>query len=221
MPPPFTENTLSEFEVAMRRFQPSRTIDVVHMHHTAKPDHSMYNGHASIVSMYRYHTENRKFADIAQHISIAPEGTIWSGRNWNWRPASSENHNGTISSGPFMFETIGNFNEGCDSLEGSQLRSVLRVIATVQKKFNLAPDALRFHRDLKNTDCPGSAIDYSVIVNLVTNEHEKIGNVTNTMSGQNSNDPMKNIASRFFSNAPQPENEIEIELDCAQPYLGS
>jgi hypothetical protein len=72
----------------LQRFEFTRTIDAIHTHHTWRPRQDDYNELATIEAMWRYHTQQNGWRDIAQHISIAPDGTIWTGRDWNLPPAS-------------------------------------------------------------------------------------------------------------------------------------
>lgn len=145
-----------------------RRIDAVHMHHTWRPDHSMYRGLASITGMHRTHTEDNGWNDIAQHVTIAPDGTIWMGRHWDMPPASSSGMNGTKQQGPFMFEMIGNFDAGKDPFRDPQKEVVLRVVALVQDQFNLPLESLKFHRGLGSSKtCPGEAIDYNNVLKEV------------------------------------------------------
>lgn len=137
------------------------------MHHTWKPNHAQYKGHATIVGMWQYHTETKGWQDIAQHITIAPDGSIWLGRNWNLPPVSATGHNGNSVAGPFMFEMIGNFDRGNDPFEGEQCKTTLEVIARVQRKFRLAPESLAFHNAMSTKTCPGNGIDYADIVEEV------------------------------------------------------
>lgn len=171
MPPPFRQVNRAQFAQILQQFQFTRRITAVHFHHTASPRHSDFNGHASVVSMFRHHTQNRGFRDIAQHITIAPDGSIFLGRNWNLPPASSETRNGTRLVGPFMFETVGNFNVGEDPFTDPQRKTVITVIALVQKRFGLPPTALNFHREFKPTDCPGSSMRKEVIIGEVARLH--------------------------------------------------
>ena len=169
MPPQsFRQLTREQFAQVLQQFPFRRRIDAVHMHHTWKPDHGDYVGLETIVGMWRYHTQVNGWSDIAQHVSIAPDGTIWTGRNWNRAPASASGYNGSSIVGPFMFETIGNFDRGRDPLRGEQLRSVIAVIALVQRRFGLAPDTLRFHRSMTDQkSCPGTAVERDEILALV------------------------------------------------------
>ncbi len=128
------------------------------MHHTWYPAHADYDGYATIEAMRRFHVENLRWDDIAQHVSIAPDGVIWTGRDWNTRPASV---GGILNRGAFMFEMIGNFDEGHDRLDGAQLASVIFVIRAVQLRFSLPVQALLFHREVPVTakTCPGTSVN--------------------------------------------------------------
>ncbi len=133
--------------------------------------------------MYEFHTKERGFSDIAQHITIAPDGTIWTGRNWNKAPASATGHNGSAQSGPFMFEMIGDFDQGRDPFDDPQRSTVLEVIAAVQIHFRLPPEALRFHRQMSSKSCPGSAIDLDEVIEAVRRRHEARATSRDTAEG--------------------------------------
>lgn len=167
MPAPFKQITREQFALLIERFEFRRRINAVHMHHTWKPEHRDYdpaNGHRTIMGMFVHHTQVNKWQDIAQHITIAPDGSIWLGRSWNLPPASAAGHNGNSKVGPFMFEIIGNFDRGHDVLTGEQLQTVIEVIARVQKRFGLPAESLQFHNALSEKSCPGSGVEYDKIV---------------------------------------------------------
>ena len=86
MPRPFERLTLDQFNDLVSQFQFARRIDTVHLHHTWLPDKSMYRGVASIEAIYQFHIAVKGWSDIAQHITIDPDGGIWTGRNWNDPP---------------------------------------------------------------------------------------------------------------------------------------
>ncbi|WP_175526701.1 caspase family protein [Geopseudomonas sagittaria] len=137
------------------------------MHHTWRPSHRDFKGHETIVGMWRFHTQEKGWSDIAQHITIDPEGFIWLGRNWNRPPASAAGHNGNSAFGPFMFEMIGDFDQGHDSLVGAQRETALRVVALVQQRFDLPVTSLRFHNSMSAKSCPGSSLVYDDVVAAV------------------------------------------------------
>ncbi|MBC6989869.1 MULTISPECIES: caspase family protein [Hymenobacter] len=161
MPTRFKQLSLAEFIAVLDRFPFTRHINAVHMHHTWRPNRAQYQGLASIEAMWQYHTQHNGWSDIAQHITIAPDGTIWTGRNWNLAPASSSGHNGNSLAGPFMFEMIGDFDKGRDPFDGAQRNTALHVVAHVLHKFKLPNEALHFHNQMSVKTCPGSSISYA------------------------------------------------------------
>ena len=165
--PTFKRISVDQFAQLLGQFPFSRQITAVHMHHTWKPRRADFRGHESIVAMWRHHTQVNGWRDIAQHVTIDPEGTIWLGRNWNLAPASAAGHNGNADFGPFMFEMVGDFDNGRDPFDGAQRDASLRVVALVQQRFGLATDTLRFHNMMSSKSCPGSALDHAAIVAAV------------------------------------------------------
>lgn len=169
MPSKFRALTQQQFLAEVAEFDWQRRVWRIDMHHTFRPDHARWReiGSAACVEgMRRAHVEGRGFADIAQHVSIMPDGEIWTGRDWNMTPASVGS---VMNLGVFMLEAVGNFDMGADRLEGAQLDSVITVIRGVQRLFGLPPEALLFHREVPQTDktCPGNGIEKADIVNLV------------------------------------------------------
>lgn len=160
MPAPFQRLSVEQFAAVLKAFDFRRRITGVHMHHTWRPNHAMWKGHDSMVGMWRFHTQERGFSDLAQHLTIDPEGFVWTGRNWNASPASAIGHNGTSLAGPFMFEIVGDFDTGRDPLQGAQRKAVLDVIALVQGRFSLAAECLLFHNQVAGKSCPGTGIPY-------------------------------------------------------------
>ena len=163
MPKPFLQLSIDDFAERLAQFEFRRPITEVHMHHTFVPDRRTWREHhaagsdvAVIEGMARFHMERRGFSDIAQHVSIAPDGTIWTGRDWSQAPASATGFNGSRDGIPFMFETIGNFDDGREALDGVQRAAVVEVIARVQLAFGLPEDALRFHNEMSGKTCPGN-----------------------------------------------------------------
>jgi hypothetical protein len=163
MTAPFRPLTREAFAAELMAFPWTRRVWRVDMHHTWYPAHADYDGEPCIERMCRFHVDDRGFDDIAQHVSIAPDGVIWTGRDWNLTPASVGR---VLNQGAFMFEAIGNFDEGFDKLEGEQLASVILVIRAVQRRFRLPPEALLFHREVPLTakTCPGTSISKADIL---------------------------------------------------------
>lgn len=158
MPPPFRALNIDTFAREVAAFAWTRPILRVDMHHTFYPAHADWKGLASVEGMHVFHTRDRSFDDIAQHVSIAPDGMIWTGRDWNKAPASVGCN---MNADAFMFEAIGNFDEGNDRLDGAQLAAVVGVIDIVQRHHLLPVQALLFHREVPQTKktCPGTSIE--------------------------------------------------------------
>jgi len=169
MPKPFRKLSLDEFLAELRAF--ARTspgvIDAVHMHHTWRPSHAQWRGLDSIEAMWRFHTTQNHWLDIGQHITIDPDGFVWTGRNWSDPPCSAPGHNGTRARHPFMFELAGDFDLGNDSFAGPQRESAIAVIAEVQRQFGLDAATLRFHNQMGPKTCPGTSISYEEVVGAV------------------------------------------------------
>lgn len=158
-----------EFIEDVASFRWQRRIWRVDMHHTFVPDHARWRelgSRACVEAMRRFHVNQCGFVDTAQHVTIMPDGEIWTGRSWNETPASV---GFGMNKGVFMFEAIGNFDIGHDCLEGRQLESALTVIRGIQRRFRLPAEALLFHREVPQTDktCPGTSVSKAEILDAV------------------------------------------------------
>src|SRR5688572_25565220 len=131
----FRQFSTDDFADLLDKFPFTRRVNAIHLHHTWRPSHKDYSGLDTIVSMWHYHTEDKGWSDIAQHLTIAPDGTLWSGRNWNTPPCSASGNNGTDTFGPFMIEMIGDFDAGQDRFEGRQRDATLDVVAQLLTRF--------------------------------------------------------------------------------------
>lgn len=132
-----------------------------HAHHTWRPRHKDFNGKNHQVlqrNMKNYHVNHNDWSDIAQHITLFPDGVILTGRDFGRQPASSRGHNRKNGKIPFMMEMIGNFNKGGDKFEGKQKENALKIA----KYFLDKNIPVKFHRQMDRTQsCPGGAINYN------------------------------------------------------------
>lgn len=194
MPPPFSRLSKYEFSELVAQFSFRRRINTVHVHHTWRPNHGQYRGHASIEGMWRYHTQTNNWRDIAQHISIGPEGAIWLGRNFNLAPASASGHNGSQVSGPLMIEVIGDFDIGQDQLTGAQRSALVHVVADIQERFGLPCSAMMFHNMMAKKSCPGTSVVFDELVEEVRAEHaSRLDNKSMTEQQQRIADALKQL----------------------------
>jgi hypothetical protein len=233
MPKPFHRLSIDDFTTLISRFRAEpgrRRIDAVHMHHTWKPDHAtfrQYQGGREVLvieSMYEYHTGTKGWSDIAQHVTIDPDGGIWTGRNLNQPPASAAGHNGNRMSGPFMFEMIGNFDQKHDVLEGAQYDAALHVIALVQLFFDLPPESLRFHNSMSGKTCPGNSIDRDETLKQVITLREKLASQVQSLRSPNNTrggshpfgveaDEIQEIFETVVRNTPVEDDPMDADPD--------
>jgi peptidoglycan hydrolase-like protein with peptidoglycan-binding domain len=148
----------------------SATLIACHVHHTYRPEHKDFKG-----NNYRKLQDGMKkahlargFSTIAQHITIFPDGKIMTGRDVNLAPASAVGYNQSNAKHPFMFEMIGDFDKGNDTLQGRQLESAVKVARYFYQKNR----DIFFHRELllhgkPPKSCPGTGVDKSWFLNLV------------------------------------------------------
>ena len=126
----------------------------LHVHHTWLPEHKHFNGRNGIElqqNMRNYHVNTNGWSDIGQHITLLPDGTFVTGRDFAQAPASIKGFN----TGAFCVEMLGNFDKGHDVLQGKQKESILR-----QARFFYDRNKyIRFHRENSTKTCPGTSID--------------------------------------------------------------
>lgn len=126
----------------------------LHVHHTWIPNHSHFTGsnYQKMQDGMRNSHLARGFADIAQHVTLFPDGRFMTGRDFGKDPASIKGQNHDL---PFCMEMIGDFDKGKDRFDGPQKYSALRLA----KYFDDKKRYIRFHRENAPKTCPGTSID--------------------------------------------------------------
>ena len=155
----FHRLTTAELGELLNTVTTRRRITSIHLHHTWRPRRADFAGVRTIIAMWKYHTEVQRWIDIAQHLTVDPEGRLWTGRHWDLPPASASGHNGTEQAGPFMIEMIGDFDPGCDPFDDPQRREAIVAMALLARRFALQAADVRFHREMSPKTCPGQTID--------------------------------------------------------------
>ncbi len=163
-----------EFVKEVEDFAWSRHIWRIDFHDTPEIAHADYKGLSSIELLAKMDMTSRGLRTIAQHVSVAPDGVIWTGRDWNAIPASIGL---AMSRSAFMLKAIGHFDSGCDRLEGAQLHSVITVIECVQAHFNLPVQALLFPREVpqRERNTPGPSVQKSALLKGVRTRRVECG----------------------------------------------
>lgn len=124
-----------------------RPIEVLQVHHTYKPDYQTMKEHPDIFdnlfNMEYYHVHERGFEQIAQNLTIYPDGTIAICRDLGRAPAGIK---GANSKG-ICIEIVGNFDSGHDEMDSEQKQAVVSLYALLCIKFKLKPsvDTIVYH----------------------------------------------------------------------------
>ena len=134
----FTLMSIEEFENWIAKLNVSRTMRLLQVHHTWSPAYSNFNGNNHFERqkvMKEYHM-SKGYVDIAQNLTIFPDGTIMTGRSFNVAPAGiyGANTNG------ICVENFGNFDKGADKMSQEHKDAIVRVYASMCKKFGLSPE---------------------------------------------------------------------------------
>jgi hypothetical protein len=173
----FKQLTTQELIQYIRNFKFTRKITQYHVHHTWKPDYSNFTGknHQQLQQgMKDYHTKTNGWRDIAQHITLYPDGIWLLGRDLNLNPASITGWN----TGAICLEMIGNFDKGKDKMTEAQKQAVLEFSNFITKELGLV---MKFHRDSPTAGktCPGTGIDRDTFFKEVANFKPKVKTETN------------------------------------------
>lgn len=170
------------------------------VHHTWKPNHADFNGsnHQALQNgMRNYHVNTRGWQDIGQHLTLFPDGTFLTGRNFGTNPAGISGYN----AGAFMIEMIGDFDKGKDKLEGKQLQAALKVYNYLE---NHCGASILFHREKAAKSCPGTGIDKAKFVKAARNFKDD-GSADVSVGGSSS--------SGGGSSKPKPSSSGKLSVD--------
>jgi uncharacterized lipoprotein YddW (UPF0748 family) len=98
--------------------------------------------------------KDRNWTDIPYHYLIAPDGTIYEGRNVNTVGETNTEYDPT---GHLLICFLGNYGE--QELNANALDILTKLIANFCTKYNISPETIATHRDhSKQTTCPGKNI---------------------------------------------------------------
>jgi uncharacterized protein YraI len=142
----FTLLTAAEFEGWLKNLSIARTIKVIQNHHTWVPGYQHFNGtnhFERMVAMRRSHMVDRGFADIGQHFTTFPDGTIGYCRCIEKTPACIEGFN----TGCVCIEHLGNFDTGKDVMTAEHRASIILINAALCKRLGIIPttDTVVYH----------------------------------------------------------------------------
>jgi len=138
----FKKMSAKEFSDYLKTTKIARTVVRIQQHHTYIPSyiHFKGNNHFDLQKgMRNTHVNVNGWADIGQHISIFPDGSVVTGRSFEQSPACIYGNNANA----FCIENVGNFDRGADAMTEEQKNAIIEVTVALCKKFNLTPDTNR------------------------------------------------------------------------------
>jgi hypothetical protein len=127
---------IEEFEEWLNSIQLARTVLVIQQHHTFSPSYADFNGsnHFELQQgMKNYHISHNGWADIGQHFSTFPDGTILSGRSLEQSPVCIKGQN----TNSICLEHLGNFDSGKDVMLAEQRETIIQMTAILCRRFNI------------------------------------------------------------------------------------
>lgn len=130
---------IDEFDNWLSSISISRQIKLIQNHHTWNPSYADFHGnnHFNLLNgMEAAHIE-RGFTEIAQNITIFPDGKLAVCRSLEKIPAGIK---GANTSG-ICIENIGNFDNGHDIMSDMHKTSIIKAVAFLCKKFHLRPSS--------------------------------------------------------------------------------
>jgi uncharacterized protein YraI len=134
----FTLLTTAEFGSWLKLQVVSRAINVIQLHHTWLPNYGNFNGNNHFEKLQGMRSSHlaRGFSDIAQNITIFPDGKIGIGRSLNTIPAGIYGQNGK----GICIENLGDFDLGKDQMTPAHRDAIIQVTAHLCARFGLLPD---------------------------------------------------------------------------------
>lgn len=94
---------------------------------------------------------DRKWSDVPYHFLIAPDGTIYEGRDVHTVGETATEYD---PSGHLLITCLGNYN--VQEVDPRQLDALVRLVAHASRKYNIPADRIASHRDHSSqTACPG------------------------------------------------------------------
>lgn len=138
-------NTELENWIKQQAKKCTRKVTFLQVHHTGAPSYANWKTDNALrrqENMRSFHIESG-YGDIAQHLTIFPDGTVATGRSMNKNPTGIAGAN----TGGICIEIYGNFDKGKDIMNDKQKDAVIATYAYLCKYFKLTPstNTIRAH----------------------------------------------------------------------------
>lgn len=140
--------TKEEFKEWLSKQQITREIRLIQHHHTWKPSYKHFHGNnhfQMLDSMQQHHMKTMGWGNIAQNITIFPDGKIAVSRPLQIAPEGSIGPKANKYG--IAIENVGNFDIGQDEMTEEQKDAIIFVTALLSLKFNIEPsiDTITYH----------------------------------------------------------------------------
>lgn len=135
----FTKMNVNEFRTYLSKTKIARTILTIQQHHTYIPSYAHFKGNNHFElqrGMKNTHINQNGWADIGQHFTIFPDGTILTGRSLEKSPACIYGNNANS----ICIENLGYFDKGYDEMTDPQKEAIVKATALLCEKFSFTPD---------------------------------------------------------------------------------
>ena len=145
----FTElESIKEIESYVQSLNAKRSITKLQIHHMGLPDYDCWgqdlkrwgeNAELNRTNSLNDYGKNKwKYSDgkgryIAQHFNIFPNGHVTTGRDIDSTPIGIKGWN----TGAVCMEIYGDFDKGKDRMTDEQMKSVITLVGSLAKKFNV------------------------------------------------------------------------------------
>lgn len=125
------------------------TVERLTVHHAGTQTGT--TGPAQFRGWQSFHLDGRGWGDIAYHLLIGIDGTVYEGRDRTYRGDTGTTYDTT---GHFLVVVEGNFD--VDRPTEAQIDSLVKVLAGAGEEYGVSPATITGHRDHAATACPGS-----------------------------------------------------------------
>ncbi len=128
------------------------TIERLTVHHAGTQ--SGTTGPPQIRGWQNWHMSGQGWPDLAYHLVIGIDGTVYEGRDPAYRGDTGTTYDTT---GHFLVVVEGNFD--VDRPTGAQLESLAGVLAWAAEHYGVSPSTISGHGDHAATACPGAHLE--------------------------------------------------------------
>ncbi|HEX6301082.1 MAG TPA: S-layer homology domain-containing protein [Acidimicrobiia bacterium] len=125
------------------------TVERLTIHHAGTQ--SGTTGPAQFRGWQNWHMDGQGWGDIAYHLLIGIDGTVYQGRDPTYRGDTGTAYDTT---GHFLVVVEGNFDH--EKPTPAQVESLTRVLAAASEEYRVSSSTISGHRDHAATTCPGT-----------------------------------------------------------------